>query len=194
MNATLLKSIKPVFFSSRDVALALGISGDSARLACHRYFEKGLLIRPKRDIYVLAENWGRLELAELYALANRLQVPSYISFLTALSYYEITTQIQRNFFESVAVVRTKQVAAVDTIFRYIKIEKKLYFGFTKKDNFFIALPEKAFLDAVYLMSLGRYRLDVSSLDMGKFNAKELKRLAGLFPTATRRLLEKICKR
>ena len=78
MRIKALKSIKPVFFSSLDVASALKISEASARLTCHRYVKKGYLIRPKRDLYLLEENWASLGNPGQYALANRLQVPSYL--------------------------------------------------------------------------------------------------------------------
>lgn len=193
MRIKALKSIKPVFFSSLDVASALKISEASARLTCHRYVKKGYLIRPKRDLYLLEENWASLGNPGQYALANRLQVPSYVSFLTALSYHEISTQVQKNFVESAAVTRTKKVESVGWTFRYFKLAGKLYFGFTKKESFFIALPEKALLDALYLMSLSRYRLDWSALDIGKLNRRELKRMAIFFPERTRELARRLCK-
>lgn len=193
MNITRLKTIKPFFFSSRDVAQVLGISAASGRLAAHRYYQKGLLVRLKRDVYVLPERWEYVTQAQIYAAANRLQVPSYVSLTTALSFYEITTQIQQDFFESIAVTRTKKLEVGGIQFRYTKVQRKLYFGFVKKDDFFIATPEKAFLDALYLVSLHRYRLDSSGLDLTKFNWKELRKLSRLFPIAARRLLEAYAK-
>ena len=41
-----------------------------------------------------------------FIIANIYQVPSYISLMTALDYYEITTQMQRDFIESVILKRT----------------------------------------------------------------------------------------
>ena len=193
MNIARLKIIKSFLFASKDVAQVLGISAASGRLAAHRYTQKGLLVRLKRDVYVLPERWEHATQSQRYAAANRLQVPSYISLTTALSYYEITTQIQQDFFESIAVTRTKKLEVGGIQFRYVKVQKKLYFGFVKKDDFFIATPEKAFLDALYLVSLHRYRLDVTGLDLAKFNWKELRKLSRLFPAATRRLLEAYAK-
>lgn len=192
MSIERLKTLKSVFFASADAARALGLSEASARLACHRYFKKGYLIRPKRDVYVLADRWKRLESSELYALANWLQVPSYVSFQTALSYHQATTQVPRDFIESAAVTRTKTVEAGKVTFRYMKLDRRLYFGFKRTEGFFMASPEKAFLDALYLMSLARYRLDTSALDLQKFNQNELKSMARLFSKSTRELLKKIC--
>ena len=125
----------------------------------------------------------------MFFLANRLQVPSYISLGTALSFHGITTQIQQGFFESIAITRTKTIEVKSVQFEYTKIQKNLYFGFTKEKDFFIASPEKAFLDSLYLMSLGRYRLDIDSLDIAKLSKKGLKELVQVFPPATKKLLE-----
>jgi len=127
---------------------------------------------------------------EKLQLANVGQVPSYISLMTALDYYDITTQVQRNFIESVAVKRTKEFQLDDTIFRYAKVTSTLYFGFKKEKGIFIATPEKALLDAFYLMSYGRYSIDVSALDAEKFDVKEIRRLSKAVPSKTKDLLKK----
>ena len=190
MKIQAFRSIKPLFFTSQEAAQALRISRLSAVVTCHRYTKNKLLIRLKRDLYMLPEKFENLDVPKQYALANRLQVPSYISLTSALSFYEITTQVQQSFFESIAVERTKSVEIRDTVFKYFKIQKKLYFGFVKKEDFFIASPEKAFLDALYFMSLSRYRLDLDALDIKKFNLKKLKEMSKNFPLITQKLVKK----
>lgn len=96
--------------------------------------------------------------------------------------------MQRDFFESVAIQRTRTLHVGETVFRYSKISKKLYFGFSKKDTFFIASPEKALLDAFYLMSFGRYALDISSIDPAKLNKTEIQKLSRQYPQRTQNLL------
>ena len=194
MNLARLRQIPSLVFSSSMVGEQLKISPSSAKVACHRYVKQGILLRLKRDLYILADCWERLAEAELYTLANRLQVPSYISLTAALSYYEITTQVQQSVVESAAVVRTAQIEVRERVFKYIKLKKNLYTGFIKKNGFFIATPEKAFLDAVYLMSMNRYRLDLSAIDLSKLEARSLFWQAKTFPMKTRQLLEKIWKR
>jgi hypothetical protein len=46
---------------------------------------------------------------------------------------------------------------------------------------------------VYLFSFGKYRLDWSALDSGKFNHNELDRISREYPIKTRSALEKICR-
>ena len=54
----------------------------------------------------------------------------------------------------------------------------------------MATPEKALLDSFYLMSYGRYSLDVSALDAEKLDLNEIKSLASEFPLKTQILLKK----
>ena len=162
-----LRDINKIYFGYEDIARTLGISLESAKITAHRYVKQGMIIRMKRNIYVLKERWESFDREQKFLIANLFQVPSYISLMTALDYYEITTQMQRDFIESIVIKRTVTKAIEQTIFNYTKISPKLYGGFFKKEGFFIAEPEKAFLDAVYLMSFGRYNLDIPSIDFSK---------------------------
>jgi hypothetical protein len=141
-------------------------------------------------MYVLRDVWDVAGREEKLLLANMGQVPSYISLMTALDYYEITTQVQRDFFESVALKRSKEIYMNGSVFRYVKIAANLYNAFKKEGDLFIATPEKALLDAFYLMSYGRYSLDLSSLDETKLDRKEIERLSRQFPLKTKKMLKK----
>jgi predicted transcriptional regulator of viral defense system len=185
-----LNKINKLYFGYEEISRVLSITLSSARVSASRYVHQGLLVKLKRNIYILKEKWNVLETEEKFTLANLVQVPSYISLMTALDYYEITTQIQRDFIESVAVKRTMEKEVDDTVFNFTKIHAGLYSGFKKDKDFFIATPEKAFLDAFYLMSLGRYNFDIDSIDFGKFNRNEIMTMGKKFPAKTKKLLNK----
>lgn len=177
----ILKKITKPFFTLDDLAFALDLKPESAAVLSNRYVKKGLLTRLKRGLYARAETLGSLGQVELFQIANLLQVPSYISLTTALSYYGMTTQIQRNFFESICIKRTKTFDRGGLTFRYIKINPILYGGFRRDNGVFIASPEKAILDSFYLASMGRYPLDVSSLDLTKLDEQSLAELSTIYP-------------
>jgi predicted transcriptional regulator of viral defense system len=187
----LLKIEKP-FFSLDDVAYALGIQPTSAAVLCSRYVKKGLLVRLKRGLYARTEEVRNFGQRDLFRLANFLQVPSYISLTTALSYYGLTTQVQRGFFESISLKRTRKFEVAQFTFHYSKISADLYKGFERVEGFFIALPEKALLDSFYLSSLGRYSLDTSALALSKVNGEVLENLLLLFPSRVRTFMENCC--
>ena len=184
-----IQKIDKLYFGCEEIARVLGISEASSRVTASRYAKKGLLLRIKKNMYVLRERWVAAEKEEKFLLANLAQTPSYISLATALDFYELTTQMQRNFFESVALKRTKRINVNGNIFRYTRIRNQLYHGFKKEKGVFIATPEKALLDAIYLMSYGRYALDLSAIDPKKIDGYELMRLSKEFPVRTRDMLK-----
>jgi predicted transcriptional regulator of viral defense system len=187
---SLLKIDRP-FFSQDEVAYALGIKPASAAVFCSRYVKKGLLIRLKRGLYARAETFGQLGQMDLFRIANILQVPSYISLMTALSYYGITTQVQRGFFESISIRRTVNFQPGGVSFRYMKIRPDLYGGFERKEGIFIALPEKAILDCLYFASIGRYSPDIPSLDLTRIDRGVLEKLSAMYPLKTRKLIQNL---
>ncbi len=185
----LLKIRKP-FFSLEDVAHALGLQAASAAVLCSRYVKNGLLTRLKRGLYVRTEQLTHLGQMDLFRIANFLQVPSYISLVTALSYHGITTQVQRGFFESISMKRTRRFEASPFAFHYTKTRPDLYRGYEKTEGVFLALPEKALLDSFYLASMGRYSLDLAALDLTKVKEETLRELCRLFPPKTRKYVER----
>ena len=101
--------------------------------------------------------------------------------MTALSFYEYTTQVQQKFVESISLYRTFTKDIEGFIFNYSKIKDDFYFGFSKKNNIFFASPEKAFIDSLYLNYLGKYNLDISSLDLEKIDRKDCESILKRYP-------------
>lgn len=194
MKALTVNKITKPYFTHEEIARVLGISTRSSRVSASRYVKHGLLVRIKRNLYVLREKWKTMDREAKFAIANLIQVPSYVSLMTALDYYEITTQIQQDFIESIAEKRTQEVTADITVFNFTRIQKNLYGGFIKKNNFFIATPEKAFLDALYLQSLGRYNLDIDTLDLSRLDRNTIRNLIARYPRRTQRLYQNECFR
>jgi predicted transcriptional regulator of viral defense system len=190
MKIVELSKLNKLYFSYEDLAKVLGITMASARVTASRYVKQELLLRVKRNLYVLKERLRTAGREELFLLANLGQSPSYISLTTALDYYEITTQVQRDFIESIALKRTKEIRIGSSVYRYTKVSSSRYFGFEKQKGFFIAIPEKAFLDAVYLKSFGRYPLDFAAIDAGKLDRSRLQQMSRKFPLKTQKFLEK----
>ncbi|MBN1445745.1 MAG: hypothetical protein JW957_06535 [Candidatus Omnitrophica bacterium] len=179
------------YFRVGEISGILGIKPSSARVLCSRLKQQGLVVRLKRDFYILRETWDNLKYEDSLKLANILQVPSYVSCMSALAFYDVSTQVQRSFFESVSLKRTRKFNADSAVFNYYKIKKALYFGFEKKDGVFIASKEKAFLDAVYLYSFGKYRFDVSSIALEKLEKKKMMDMLDKYPLKTKKTFEKI---
>ena len=110
-----LNSINRLYFGHEDIARALQISPDSARVGAGRCARAGVLLRLKRNTYVLKARWQAASRKERFTLADLGQTPSHISLLTALDYHEVTTQMQRGLIESVAFRRTREPALNGTL-------------------------------------------------------------------------------
>jgi predicted transcriptional regulator of viral defense system len=193
MKAIKLNTIKTLYFSTADIARVLDISLESARVSATRYTKKGILVRLKRDLYVLPNRLPVLSESERFSLANIIQTPSYVSLTTALSYYGISTQQQQSFVESVTLKRTKSVSVEGLKFTYTRIKNIFYGGFEKLEDFFIATPEKALADAVYLTSLGRYTCDFFAIDFLSFNREKVQELIEKTNRTTRAFWERLCE-
>lgn len=190
MNYQELIKIKKPLFGCEELAKVFGQSQSSARVTASRYVKKGLLTRLKKNTYVLSGTLQKSSRDEIFSIASHLQVPSYISFQTALEFYELTTQIQQSYVECVLLKRTVSYGAEGFLFNYSRIDKSLYFGFRRENGFFIAEPEKALLDCLYFSSIGRYSFDPESVYFNKFDKKNLKKMALPFPETTKGLLKK----
>ncbi len=184
-------SRKP-YFTLGDVAQKFSLQSASASVLCSRYVRQGLLVRFKNNIYTTAWKWEGLTRQDLFKIANVLQVPSYISLMTALAYYDVTTQAQNNYQESVCLKRSIAYNIREAVFSYVKLQSRYYGDFIKKDGVFIATKEKAFLDAAYLFSFGKYKFDVDSLDMKKLELKKLKSLLKVYPEKTKETVKRLC--
>jgi predicted transcriptional regulator of viral defense system len=182
-----------LYFTTEDVALVAGITEASAYVLCSRYAKRGILVKLKKNFYILEQNWERYALTDFFRLANFLQVPSYISCMSALSFYGVTTQVQQGWIESIALKRSIKFEARGTTFSYYKIKKEYYFGFEKKENFFIAPKEKALIDAVYLSSFGKYPMDVSSIDTEGLDKTLIKRMMEPYPPRTQNKVRELCR-
>jgi len=96
-----------------------------------------------------------LDLRFLCFTANNIYRPSYISFETALSYYNLIPELVFNI-TSACTKRTYSFHENSREFYYHKIKPELYFGFNLETHgnitYKIAKPEKAILDFFYINS------------------------------------------
>jgi hypothetical protein len=193
LNALKLNQIQQLYFSTADIARFLNISLESARVTASRYVKKNVLVRLKRDLYLTSSRIAALTESERFRIANIIQTPSYVSLTTALSYHGLSTQQQQNFIESVALKRTKSILVNPLTFSYSLVKKDFYDGFELKDDFFIAVPEKALADAVYLTSLGRYVCDFYAIDFRRINKKKIFEFIKRTNRMTELFWEKLCE-
>lgn len=197
MNAALIqKTGDRLLWTPADLQQFSGIQYPSALVYFNRAVKRGDWLRIKNGVYLPAYRYRQLSREDIFRSANFLQVPSYISLTTALQFWNATTQVQQSTVESISPVRSNQYQTPDFDFRYFKIQKIYSSGFVRENGIFVATPEKALLDALYLQYLNQYSLDEDALEMARFNPEVFKKNLRLY-RKNRRLYDflntRLCK-
>ena len=110
--------------------------------------------------------------------------PSYISFISALSLHGITTQIVNTYdLATIHRVTISEKCLSKLNIRYIKIPRRAFLGYawriSSMDNgkYFIAEPEKAIVDTIYI---GQNPIRMA-IDWSRIDAKKLIKYSKYYP-------------
>jgi predicted transcriptional regulator of viral defense system len=134
----------------------LAASGESLpalRLQLSRWVRAGRLIQLKRGLYTLAEPYRKIN-PHPFVLANAMKKASYVSLHSALGHFGMIPE----HVPTVTSVTTQRPGRVQTplgkfVFRAIKKDWFCGYrqvGLVSGQSAFVATPEKALLDVVYL--------------------------------------------
>ena len=110
--------------------------------------------------------------ADDFTLANFIYQPSYVSLESALSFYGIITGFPYRI-TSISIKPTKLIEVGQKEYIYSQIEKSLFWGYTKLDNFLIAEKEKALLDYIYFGIKGLRNLSFDEMDFSEIDKNKL---------------------
>jgi predicted transcriptional regulator of viral defense system len=153
----ILQEKKVGLFTPADLSRILNVSPRNTRYFLNAYTKRGLLVRLRKGLYGLKELMPNEEV-----IANALYQPSYISLEYALSRYGIIPEMPYTI-TSVTIKVTATFTAIGREFSYQKIKKSAYTGYIPEKIgahiAFIAEPEKAFIDYLYFVSLGKKTLN-----------------------------------
>lgn len=175
------------YFTVADLEKVLGLKRDSLYVTLNRLVKKGVLDRLAKNIYSLFTQAFDIE-----KIANELYFPSYISFEQALSHYSILSQIP--YTVTLATSRpTKKMVIRDVAVEYSHLKKELFFGYTLKNGKYIADREKALLDQLYMVSMGKRGIAIEELDLKDINKELLEEYAKKFPAFITPLLNQVKK-
>jgi predicted transcriptional regulator of viral defense system len=144
---------------------------DNRRLV--EWQQKGYLLKIKRGYYCFTErNRGE---HFLYFAANKIYSPSYISFESALTYYNL---IPEGVFTTTSATTKNTANYASTLgsFSYRHIKSTLFFGYkllNEKDfTIKIAEPEKVILDYFYINKINSFE-EIEALRLNAIVAKEI---------------------
>lgn len=164
------------FFHLKTLKDILEITNNSSLYKIiKKLLKAGIITKIEKNKYFLTDSHPND-----FALANFLYYPSYISFESALNVYGILSQFPYEI-TSASVLKTTNKKFQNKLFSYTHIKKELFWGYEKKDNYLIALPEKALLDQLYLFAKGYKSINLDEYNLSKINIKLLKKYLRQFP-------------
>lgn len=189
-NIELIKKLtewhKP-YFTTTDLAKVLGLEKTSLLVTLSRLVKEGVLLRLRKNVYLVFGGGYELE-----AVANQLYFPSYLSFEAALSRFGILSQIPYTL--TFATTRPpKRMRVGETEVEYSRLKASLYFGYRQEGSIYVAEPEKALLDMLYLISRCRRHLNLKELDLKIINREKFLTYAAKFPAYISPLVAQIEK-
>ncbi len=170
-----LLSLPKPYFTATDLEKILGLPRASLYVTLTRLVQAGVLARLRKNVYKLA-----IAPTESEKAASELYFPSYLSFESALSKHGILSQIPYTL--TFATTRpSKKMVLGNVQVEYRRMKRDLFFGYGMENGIYIASPEKALLDELYLVSRGKTTLDIDELDLREINGARLEEYAEKFP-------------
>lgn len=170
-----LESLGKTYFTIQDLKKNYKNKKSSLKNLLSRW-AKEKLIFPLNNGYYCFD----IEKLDYLNFACNFVKPSYISLEYALNYHGIIEQVPQ-IVTLISLKRHKFVFSGPYTFEYTKIKKELFFGYNKTGSYYIASPEKAFLDVIYLMTRNKRLVDLGSINLKKINKKRLFDFAKKFP-------------
>ena len=167
------------FFSMKDLKKLFPEEG-YLRISVKRMLDAGVIFQIAHGLYALKQ-----ENLDVEKLATQLYYPSYISFESALSKYDVINQGMYGL--SLATTRhSKKIVLAGVDCEYSQLKPALFFGFDLVNDTYLAQAEKAFLDLIYLMCLGKRKGNTSEWELDVLNQKKLVEYAAFYPDAVKK--------
>lgn len=142
------------YFTSQDVATLFGGSEDHRYGLVKRAIASSEIIHIRRGLYCLAPKYQKKKV-NLYALAQLVYGPSYVSLESALSWHEWIPEAVYTITSS-SLGKSKEFKTPLGVFSYNRVPQKAFYTGVEKltdetgNIFLIANPVKALADYVYI--------------------------------------------
>lgn len=187
---------EPVFDSS--FLLVGDVNPDYLRRQLSEWVSSGKLLQLRRGLYALAPPYQKIA-PHPFLVANRLRSGSYVSLQAALAYYGLIPE-HVEAITSVTTARPTQWETPVGRFTYRHIQSDLFFGYRRRalsgepvQFAFVASPEKALLDLIYLQPGGDSPAYVHSLRLQNLDVLDTNTLHKLAERTRKPKLERAAK-
>lgn len=144
------------FFEMGEIQEISESSESQLKNQLSQWTEQGKIVRLRRGKYLLGSQYRKFT-PSIYYISNFLYRPSYVSLETALQYYELIPEAV-TIVQAVTPKHGREWSNDLSRFVYRSIKKERFWGYREdfmegipsQNRFFIAKPEKAILDLIYL--------------------------------------------
>ncbi|HAE85619.1 MAG TPA: hypothetical protein DCG78_03810 [Anaerolineaceae bacterium] len=182
---TLLQLVgdEPVFESA--LLLAGDVDPRLIQQQLSRWVRSGKIYKLRRGLYALAPPYQKRK-PHPFLVANYLQRGSYVSLQSALAHYSLIPEVTY-VTTSVSHSRPERIETPLGVFEFRHVKRELLFGYELQDlggqSAFIATPEKALLDLIYLQPGGEteaYLQELRLQNLEQLNSERLQFYAERF--------------
>jgi predicted transcriptional regulator of viral defense system len=137
---------KSTVFNFKDISLLWAETDRNLiKRRINYYVKTGKLYSIRKGLYAKDKNYNKFE------LATKIYIPSYISFETVLAQTGVIFQFYPQIFVASYLTREIEIEGQKYSFRKVKdIILTNHTGLEFKETYWIASPERAFLDLLYL--------------------------------------------
>jgi predicted transcriptional regulator of viral defense system len=172
---------EPVF--ETDLLLAGDVDPANVQRQLSRWTEAGRVYQVRRGLYALAPPFQRVK-RHPFLVANRVMRPSYVSLQSALAYYGLIPEYVP-VTTSVTTLRTDRWDTPLGTYAFRHVKGDLFRSYrlvavTLEQEAFVASPEKALLDLIYLepgADSPSYLRELRLRNLDHLNLDELRRQA-----------------
>ncbi len=174
---------EPVFNSA--LLMAGDVNPRLMRQQLSRWVKSGKVYKLRRGLYALAPPYQKCK-PHPFLVANYLQRGSYVSLQSALARYSLIPEVTY-VTTSVSHGRPEKIETPLGVFEFRHLKRDLLFGYELQDlggqSAFIATPEKALLDLIYLQPGGEkeaYLTELRLQNLDQLNPERLRVYAERF--------------
>ncbi len=166
-----------------DLIKLSGLPYLSCRVTAHRLVKKGLLVKLGKEFFASA----LVPFSSEEAVCQSY-LPSYLSCESVLSLHGIIDQMPL-VFTAVTLRRSKKTRVGKTEVFYGHLRKNLFWGYVPEGEAFIAEPEKALLDWIYLRGKQEKGPSLDEIHWEELDLSKLKSYSEKFPEDVQKKIE-----
>lgn len=187
VDAELVKKLDDLpqkYFSLNELEIIFNKKKSALKPLVSRLVKSGILFRSTGSHYRPFTKSFNVE-----ELATHLYFPCYVSLEKAIGDSGILNQ-KAYTYTFVTTRKTKKMVIENQAVEFSQIIPELYFGFFDAGGYYLAYPEKAFLDQLYFVSRGVRSLDFEELNLKLLQKRRLFGYLKKYPRRVKDLFEK----